>query len=154
MARGAWGVARPTHLVAGVTPVIAGVKLGQLTHGHSQIGSKTRNERHGEEEEIKGSAATCVGARGEQRRRRIWRRRLRPDLGKMGAAAVLQGEGARFLGGEEGGEVGEAVGELVWARGAPEGRGRRWLACSLGFAHMNVHREERTEKMQGEEESS
>ena len=60
---------------------------------------------------------------------------------RNGAAAVLRGGAARFLelGGR--GEVEGAVGELGWARGAPESGGRRRPSSCLGFAHL-----ERTEK--------
>ena len=54
MARGVGGVVRPDQMVAGVTPVIAGVGGGQLMRGRVQIGSKTQKEKHGEEEESKG----------------------------------------------------------------------------------------------------
>ena len=139
---GTGGGARPTPMVAGATPVIAGVRGRQLTRGCSRFGSKMRKEKHGEEEELTGKAASCVGARGVRTRRRIWRRRLRPDLEKMRAAAVLWGGAGRFLGGEEGGEVGGAIGELGWARGAPEWRGRRWLDAARVSSSQNTYREE------------
>ena len=93
--------------------------------------------------------ATCVGARGEQRRRRIWRRRRRPDLEGSGAAAVLQAVGARFREGGGRGEVREAGGRLGWSRGRPERRGRRRLDAarvrSLGSS------QERNQGEEGEE---